>query len=160
MRVTIDVYGSKVLDRELRGVEERVEHMQPAFAELGRKLREYEQALFRTSGASGGTPWPPLQASTIASKARSKNPTIRRNANRILIARGILRASLTTSKARGHVERATDHGLEFGSTIPYGRFHQHGTRHMPARPVSQLTEAQKRDAMRTVQRWIVSGTLT
>lgn len=159
MRLLLDVYGDKQLDRELLLVGHRVTHMRPAFARVGEQLRQAEQQLFRTSGASSGNPWPPLQPSTVASKARSKNPTVRANAERVLIATGDLRTSLTRSHGKGHVERATDSGLEFGSRIGYGRFHQHGTRNMPRRRVVDLTEQNKRDVMKTLQRYLRTGEL-
>jgi phage gpG-like protein len=159
VRLLLDVYGDRQLDRELLLVGHRATNMRPAFARVGEHLRQAEQQLFRTSGASSGNPWPPLQPSTVASKARSKNPTVRANAQKVLIATGDLRTSLTRSHGKGHVERATDDGLVFGSRVSYGRFHQHGTKNMRQRRVVDLSERDKRDAMRILQHFWRTGEL-
>jgi len=53
---------------------------------------------------------------------------------------GLLMASLTAA-GPGHVERLTRAELLQGTNLGYARYHQYGTRHIPARPFLGFNEA-------------------
>ena len=72
---------------------------------------------FAGSRAPDGAAWAPLAASTLA-RRRGTTATI-------LVDKTILRPSIFA--------RAQPTGLQFGTNVPYGRYHQTGTRRMPRR---------------------------
>ncbi len=109
-------------------------------ARLSRGLEPYEAPLtdavhgflarrFDTQGAVGGNgPWPELSAATIH----------RHGPHPVLEDRGSLWASLTETEATGGyaVLSADRMTLTVGSQDPVLKWTEHGTRHMPARPVT------------------------
>jgi phage gpG-like protein len=104
-----------------------LEHLRQALA-----LQESE--VWATEGAVIGEHWPP-----------SADPE-RKSDSRLLVASGALRASLADPSA-GKVEGDR---LEFGTDVPYGRFHQYGGAHVPQRQflgVSPLLARQLADRL-------------
>lgn len=159
VRITLDLFGDVQLDRELLRTTERVDDLRPAYRHIARDLRRWEHQLFMTRGRSGGEPWPALLPQTVASKRRSRRPHVRANAERVLIASGRLHDSLTDAGDSEHIEDIDRTTFRFGTRVPYGRFHQRGTRRMRQRRVLALTERQRRDVIRTVQKWLFTGHL-
>lgn len=115
----------------VRGVEAAVGANNERVRKLGRGLntairralvdifREV-QGNFASSGQMGGAAWKPLGAATLAQKRRqgySSKPLIRT---------GNLRQAwdIVMGTAKGKLE----------SQANYGAYHQHGTKHIPARP--------------------------
>lgn len=147
----ISVHGDKLVSRRILRLEDRAIHARPAFEKMGEKLLRHEKRLFASDGASGGPPWAPLAASTIAAKAaRGQDP-------RILRATGALHSSLTDKGDAANIFHADDDGLEFGSRLAYARYHQHGTKRMPKRKPLQLNETQKRDLLRILQKHLMAA---
>lgn len=79
-----------------------------------------------------GSPTAPLAESTIASKLRSKNPKVRANAERPLIATENMWRNQKITKATKTNQTAT---IEIGPTRDeIYTYHHEGTANMPARP--------------------------
>jgi len=97
-------------------------------------LRHFEQE----SGPAGK--WAPLSPATIARK--------RGRQGQILSDTGRLRGSISAVVA--------DHEVEVGTNVFYGKFHQHGTRKMKARPFLGLTDADRDEVERTVHAFMTS----
>ena len=80
----------------------------------------------------------------LADTAQSRWPLRRRT--------GRLRKSLVwrgdTLGPRGIFESSPDR-LQFGSAVFYGRFHQHGAKHTPRRPLIHIDEAQHSEQLTT-----------
>lgn len=91
-----------------------------------------------TSESSGQGPWAALAPATVAERIAQgyggDHPILRRT--------GSLRASFV-QPGGDHIERFTGMGggwlLEVGSQHENAAFHEHGTRRMPARPVTPLS---------------------
>ena len=89
---------------------------------------------FVEGNAPDGTPWQPLARPRGRKRDRKKRKG--QGADKPLRDTGLLMASLTASGvgAPQHVERVTESGMIFGTSVPYASFHQHGTSRIPARP--------------------------
>lgn len=92
---------------------------------------------FARGEAPDGTPWLPLKRPRRRPRDRRKSR--RAGTDKPLRDTGLLMASVS---ARGvnTIDVMTATGLEFGSSLNYAGFHQHGTRHIPARPFLGLSD--------------------
>ena len=95
-------------------------------------------------GASDLRPFWRQLGKRLADTAQSRWPLRRRT--------GKLRKSLVwrgdTLGPRGIFESSPDR-LQFGSAVFYGRFHQHGAKHTPRRPLIHIDEAQHSEQLTT-----------
>jgi phage gpG-like protein len=146
VRLHLDVYGEEQIDRELLRFSSYVGDPSPAFHKIADDMREDIGHRFEAEGPG----WAKLAASTLAAKAAAGLPP------EILQATRKLMRSLS-QKGAGHVEEVGDDFLRFGSSVPYGKFHQKGTTKMPERKVIDFTEADRRGFVRTLQRYIRTG---
>jgi len=124
----------------LEAREARLRDMGPALAEVARYMREAIGARF---AEGGDPPWQQLAISTVLEKrgaglpARTKKGNVpwrlkqqgQFGAANILIRTGALRDSYRRKGGRGHIENidTAANTVEVGSSLPYARFHQHGT---------------------------------
>lgn len=109
-------------------------------------IREAIEQQFDTEGghASGG--WAPLADSTVREKARKGlDPHILRATDRLM-------TSLTRKFDPENIEAMDGvDAMKFGSSVPYGGYHQTGTSKMPRRRPVALTEADKIAIMKAIQ---------
>lgn len=77
---------------------------------------------FVLEGGASGTSWAALSPAYAAWK-RKQFP-----GKGILVRSGALKASLASKDAAGAIFRATPTDLEVGTSVPYARYHQYGTR--------------------------------
>jgi len=159
VRLTLDVAGDRQLARELLRVGEHGDDVAPALRQIADYWRDLAREQFATEGASGSGGWPPLAPATVQRKRGSADPRVRRNAETILVATGALREGLTDAGDEQHVERVTRDELEFGTLVDYVGYHQHGTSRAPQRRPVELTETERRETMRRLQRWVLTGEL-
>ena len=98
----------------------------------------------------GGATWAPLSPRYADWKAR-----VRPGAP-IMVFDGDLRRSMTSR--RGGVFEVSATGFEVGTDVPYARYHQDGGPNLPRRPlIGDLTQGQKRELVKMLQRDIVEG---
>lgn len=154
MRFEIEMYGDKLISRELTTIGRRGMDVSPAFHEIADQFRASEGRRFQTKG--NGT-WPELAASTRARKAGSADPVVRANRAKVLEATGRLRRSLTVKGNPDQVDIIEPQFMVFGSKLQVAEWHQRGTRRMVARKPLGFTETGKRHAIRTIQRFVVTG---
>jgi phage gpG-like protein len=96
-------------------------------------IQNDKRYMFLRETATDGTKWAPLSPRTIAQKGFST----------ILIDTGRLWDSLTTPWGNSDTlleVSGNPPSLVFGTKVPYAKLHETGTRHMPARPITGLTE--------------------
>ncbi len=106
--------------------------LRPALRQVALYLNSQARRNFVNQSAPDGTPW-----------ARFKHkPSARRGgaSAKLLRDTGVLMASLT-GQAGGHVEDVTAFALRWGTNVPYAKYQNFGTRHLPARPFVGLTPA-------------------
>lgn len=152
MRVVMTSFGDRQIDRRLLRIEERVTDPRPIYRFMASTFYRWEQDLFDTEGASGGSRWAPLRPSTIARKTRKGQPLD------ILHATGDLERSLTGPTARGSRMRVSRLGMEIGTTLHYGQIHYDGSpkTHLPRRRPVQLTVPHRQEWVRMMQKWIMT----
>jgi len=124
--------------------------MEPLFQELLKLLRQISTVQFLTEGAHGSGGWPALAQSTIdKKKAAGQSPWIERASEDLF--------NSLTGDGRGSIADVSSDWLRYGTSIPYAGFQQSGTRHMPQRRLVQLTEEERKEFVRVVQRFLVTG---
>lgn len=150
MRLRLEVFGDVQVDRELLRFTGRLTDASPAFAQLADDFNRIEREQFKTEGGRSSK-WVPIKAATRRAKIkRGLDP-------RILHATHRLRDSLTKPSGPDVVRKIRPDSLEVGSTVPYGVFHQRGTRTLPRRPPVDLTEGDRRRWVQVLQRFLVEG---
>jgi phage gpG-like protein len=148
VRLHFEFYGQVELDRTLAGLEERTQDLRPVWDTLRRRFLVTERKQFDSEGAFGGGKWAPLSPAYGAWKA-AHYP-----GKPILVRTGELRRSLTEGP---QVTVMEPHLAIFGSAVEYGQYHEEGSAHLPRRPPVQLPAAERREWVRAVQRFIVTG---
>lgn len=150
-KLEISIFGEKLVSRTLTRFAENADDMRPAFDKIHKFfLKTIETTQFNSQGAfSGG--WAPLAPSTLAGKRRAGLDP------RILHATLRLRKSLTNSTSSDHVYKVTADGMELGSKVPYGRYHQSGTVNMPQRRPVQFTAEHKREMVKMLQQHLMDS---
>lgn len=153
LTISISSYGEKIVERQLLRFTENLENPRPALELAADHLRQAVEEQFDTEGghASGG--WKPLSQGRVEEKARlGLDP-------RILRATGALHESLTRKFDSRHIERLSGTSLTFGSTVFYGIFHQSSAPRtvIPFRPPIALTEQDKREMVKSMQRALIKG---
>lgn len=151
VRIDLDVDGDVQLSRQLVGISRRGTDLRPAWHQIADDLMGWERRQFDTEGAFGSGGWAPLSPWTVMQKQMLGQD------NGILHRSGALMRSLTTKGASGNVTSVSPHQLVFGTTIPYARYHQSGTARMPMRKPIELPEQARRSAVKTLQRFWVTG---
>jgi phage gpG-like protein len=151
VEILAELLGEKVVHRRLVDVGRRATNMAPALREVARLWMDLEQDVFASEGASGGKPWAPLAGSTQETKARAGY------SSKILQAEGGLMASLTQPGAADQILEVDDDMLVFGTGHPAGAFHGKGTSRMPARPPIQISPQGRRQTVKILQRFVVTG---
>lgn len=148
LRLTIEGYGETIIDRQLLRFEKILRDPTEMWGEVGALLRAIVEVQFETEGghASGG--WPKLAESTVKRKAaKGQHPEILRATDH-------LRESLTRKFDPDHIEHPSANTLTFGSKVLYGIFHQSSAARtrLPFRPPIALSEIDKRDLVKEIQR--------
>jgi len=136
-RLSFSFSGTTELSRILDIMANDLNDFEPMFRSIAKDFKKTEEGIFSSEGSfEGGSAWPALSPMYKVQKDK-KYP-----GRKILEATGKLRQSLT-SMGSGHVEQIESESLAIGTDIKYAKYHQSGTRKMPARPPLQITEAEK-----------------
>lgn len=148
VRLTLSFYGDKQVDRTLANLELGAADARPAFDAIADDFLKIERRQFATQGGAGSGGWAPLSPKYAAWKARHyPGKTILRRTDE-------LHTSLTVGPAIRIIEPTT---MIIGSDVDYGAYHQRGTSRMPQRRPIELTENRRREWMKILQRFIVTG---
>lgn len=153
MKIVFEVAGDRQIEREILRVGERAVDARPAWYLVADLFMRETARQFETEGAYASGGWAPLKQATLHRKElRGEDP-------RILHATGALRASLTLRGDPFMVLDAQPGELVFGSKLPYAAAHQSprpGSR-LPRRRPLEFTEQARRDTVKIIQRWIITG---
>lgn len=103
---------------------------QPPLAATEQLLAREHAERWPRATAPNGRPWKPLRPSTIRRKGHS----------RILVDTSRLQESVVNPSHPDHVREVLDRGLTFGTSVPYGIFHQDGTQRLPQREFLGMNE--------------------
>ena len=151
MEFRLSIAGDQQIARRFVRFADNVEDARPVFRNLMGTYRKRSSKQFTSQGKSGSGGWKPLKPSTVAAKKRAGLD------RRILHATLRLRESMTGSHPSDGIRIILPGSMAFGSTVKYAPYHQHGTKNMPRRRVLELTEAERRADLKTIQRFIVTG---
>lgn len=132
---TFEIAGEKQIQRRFSRFSDALEDMTPAFKEITKRFYAGERKQFATQGGWGSGGWKPL----------SPEYAKRKPGRSILVVSGKLESSLTKSGASGNVEIIQRDMLILGSDLPYGIYHQKGTKNMPIRKPIELPEAERKE---------------
>lgn len=137
--VRMTMSGHQQVLQAIAGLEERLARPEPVLEVIADLLEAHVAAQFAGEGSRGASPWAPLAPSTVQARTRRwgyyrQAPSFgAAGARPILTWTGRLRRSFSRTGA-GHVRQVSASGLTWGSSVPYGRFHQRGGRRLPRRP--------------------------
>lgn len=154
MRLDLEIFGDKQVDRELLRFRERADDMRPVFTALADDFLNMERAQFRSQGLFGSGGWAPLKQSTVDRKAAAGLDP------RILHATLALYQSLTSSSDQHHVRRVTGDSLVVGTDLLYAGVHQNPvTSPLPQRRPVEFREQDRRAWIKALQSFLVNGTI-
>jgi len=148
--IKIDGRTIAPLRRKIHAMKDRAGNLIPAWDELISWFADQERIQFGQRGARWRTLWPELTEGTIKDK-RELGYT-----GDILIRETDLLRSLTDRPLS--IERMSAREATAGTRVPYARFHQDGTKHIPRRVLIDAgVVAEEEAASRAVISWIVKG---
>ncbi|HAF44997.1 MAG TPA: hypothetical protein DCK83_08695 [Gallionellaceae bacterium] len=133
------------LIRLSRGLADRTDlferHLEP---DLYRTL----SSEFQSEGSRAGG-WAPLSPAYAARKAQEwpGRPILQR--------RRVLMRTLTVKGEPGQIRRLTTESMTLGTSHKAARFHQEGTRHMPARPPIALSRVDEERWLDLTREWVL-----
>lgn len=148
-RFVFDFYGDAQVDRTLLALSAHAADARPAWNALADRFVRAERAQFGSEGAYASGVWAPLSPRYKARKEREYpgRPILERT--------GRLVGSLTRRPL--DVEVITASTMRIGTSVPYAKFHQRGTDIMPRRRPVELPESERREWVRLIQRFIITG---
>lgn len=152
LRLTAEVDGDKQFDRSFARFGEQLRDFRQLWPGVITELRKITAEQFAGTGIGPSGKWKPLSKAYGAWKAKAfpGKPILQRT--------GALINSLTKNTGNSLVQALPD-SLTFGSSLPYGGFHQARlprTR-LPRRPVFDLTEEHKIRLTRVIQARLVKA---
>lgn len=140
--ISVTVDGIETLTRSFNRLD-KIDDWRSIWPNVIGEFHTIESEQFASEGAAGGEKWQPLKA-------------VHKEFRHILQDSGALHDSLTDSEAFGAIVRPGENELTLGTSVPYGIFHQRGTRRgLPQRKVISLGEQQKRRIQKAVQAGLV-----
>jgi phage gpG-like protein len=148
MEIKFDIHGDEQLKRSLSRFGEHAKDLSEPFREIVKDFHKIERRQFETEGSYGSGGWQPLSPRYAEWKAK-KYP-----GRPIMVLSGLLKESLLGDNPYS-VELVTPKSMEVGTVINYAIYHQKGTSKMPARPLIQLTEDDKKRWIKFIQAYLV-----
>lgn len=149
MRFTFAVEGETQVDRTLTRMADDLDDLRPVWNKLADRFAQVERRQFDTEGGFGSGGWPALSPAYAAWKSANYPGAP------ILVRTGELRRGLT-ERPFG-IEVIVPKSMTLGSGLEYGRYHQRGGDNLPQRRPVELPESERREWVRTVQRFVMTG---
>lgn len=143
MNFSVEVDDAK-LNRALEGLARVYSDPRPAFRPMAERVMLAAREQINTAGRRSGRPWAPRAASTMRA-VTSGNRRGFRSVGLPLHATGRLFRGVGTFGGPDSIYREERDGVTVGTSVPYARFHQTGTRRMPQRKIYDLTEKDVRE---------------
>jgi phage gpG-like protein len=153
VRIVFEISGDRQIERELLRIGDRAADASPAFDRIIDLWASETAQQFQSEGAHASGGWAPLAPSTLARKRTLFG------GGRILHETGTLESSLTDRGDPNMIVQISRDEVAWGSRVGYEKFHQTGTSRMPRRRPVEFTEAARRETVRILQRWFITGEL-
>lgn len=146
---TFSFEGDAQISRTIMRPVEAIDDLRPVWEVLAGRFVAAETRQFATEGRYGSGGWAPLSPRYAAWKARHyPGKTILRRTDDLV-------KSLTTRPLG--VEVIEPHYMILGTAVEYAKYHQHGTPRMPRRRPVELPESERREWLKVLQRFLVTG---
>ena len=133
--ITFEVQGQEPIQRKLTTAGARLSDLSPAWEQVGTALLQDFATNFAEEGGVFGklawAQWQPLRPATVQDRIRKGFP----GEHPILVRTGDLMTSTTVRGAPNNVFEVGPNSLVLGTTDVKAKYHQFGTRNMPARKV-------------------------
>lgn len=155
LRISATSQGEQLVDRLLRGIEDRARDVSPAWPQVYAEFRAITTKAFDTSGASTDLgPWPALAPKTIAERQRQGF-----GAGPILERTGALRRALTLGQGAYIRTTATRFTVQLASepaSVASFPYHQSPAprRKLPRRAMISLTADQRTQLIRPIRLYV------
>lgn len=147
------VAGVEVLNRAFNRVEEYISDFRSVWPDVATEIYQINVEQFEGEGSAGASGrWAAL------SPAYKRFKDIQFPGQPILQAEGHMIASLTDPEALDAIYRPEQTTLTIGSRDPKARAHHLGLGNLPARPIFSLSEKQKRQIQKAIQKGLVEFT--
>jgi phage gpG-like protein len=145
MRFTFEFFGEKQFDREFNRVTETLDDLTPVWKEVQTEFFDIEGEQFDSEGAKGKSGrWKELSANYKEVKSRLWGGDI-------LHASGRLENSLT-KHTTDTIEDFGKQEATYGTSVPYAEYHQKGAGRVPVRKVIDLSDSQKTQLTKVIQK--------
>lgn len=144
MHVEVQVFGDTLVSRKLLRFSDKAGNMEPVWDDV---TDDVLAPAFERNFKQQGPGWAPLRPATIRSRIAQGFPP-----GPILTRTGKYRESMTTGL---QTHKNPSELVVVAPTVP-GVFHQGGTRKMVPRPL-RLTEREKQQVVKTIQRFLIEG---
>jgi phage gpG-like protein len=148
MYITFEVAGDEQLKRSFSRFGEHAKDLSEPFREIVKDFYKIEKKQFESEGGYGSGGWQPLSPRYAAWKAK-KYP-----GRPLMVVSGLLKESLLGENPYS-IENVTPKSMEVGTVVNFAVYHQKGTCKMPARPLIQLTDADKKRWIKFIQVYLV-----
>lgn len=145
LTLTVDVFGDEQVVRGLSRFADACSDYTPVWPEIRDSFVEIEREQFDSQGSRSGQTWAALKPSYQAWKEKHFP------GRPILELTGDMKFAMTEG-VQANMEPLR---LELGPIPTRATWHQHGTSRMVDRPPVVLTEEDKREWVRTIQRYLV-----
>lgn len=133
------IEGLDVITEEWERMIDAAQNLGPAHEKIHERFLKGRREAFLTQGSSQASgKWAPRKRSALLKNRRGLG-------GRILQDTGRLRKSLTQATHPDHIFTVDGQTVDMGTAVPYATFHQEGTRHMPARPPVDPSDAELDD---------------
>lgn len=144
--IRFTVMGEEVLARALSRFGEGISDFRPAWDSIHLNFIQIEEQQFESEGTRGGALWPPLSPTYAAWKQKyfPGRP--------LLQLTGTMWGQLAVGT--GLLVEKQPMLLRMVPTVPYAKYHQTGTSHMPARKPVVLTEEDKMGWMKILHNYV------
>jgi len=144
----VNVAGEEQVRRSFSRFAEDVQDASEAFEEIAKDFKELEAQQFDSEGATGSGGWKPLSSSYASWKAKWYPGA------KLLVLSGLMKESLAGENP-WTIKEVSPLSMRLGTRIPYAFHHQTGTSRMLARPLIQLTEADKTRWTKIFHLWLL-----
>ena len=111
---------------------------------------------WQTEGASEGKKWAPLKPD-YAKRKQTKFAAYPGGGRKMLIATARLVGSMSKTGHPDHRKMVTGNRLQLSSTVPYGEYINEGTKNMPARDITTLSDATVKKFANELLKYLLGG---
>lgn len=146
IRFRVEVQGKREFDRAFNRVSAEITDFRTAWANVRAWLKMRMRRQFEVEGAV--SKWAAL------SPAYREWKQIHYPGKKILVRTGNLKESLTDGNA-DTIDRETANSFEYGTRLPYSKFHQDGDLNLPQRKIFDFDENDRQRITKEIQRPLV-----